>query len=289
MGISPVRVFAAAKINLCLHVTGQRPDGYHLLDSLVGFADIGDRLEFTAGDRLGLSLDGPFGAGLAADQDNLVLRAAHLFQTRDGCAIRLEKHLPISSGIGGGSADAAAALHGLAHFWNRPLPDLKAQLSLGADVPVCVYGKPVRMQGIGEQLTPAKLPDLPVVLVNPGVAVATPRIFQQLASKTNPPLAPLSSGTHDLEQMIHWLSRQRNDLQAAAVDEQPVIADVLQEITGTGALLTRMSGSGATCFGLFASRDSARKAAQMLRGRHPDWWVQPTIIRGSNHPRHNKI
>ncbi len=267
--------FAAAKVNLCLHVTGQRPDGYHLLDSLVVFAGVGDRLHFEPADDLRLTISGPQAASLPVSDDNLILRAARAFGTPQGAHIHLEKHLPVASGIGGGSADAAAALRGLARLWGRTMPDAGTLLALGADVPVCVTACAVRMAGIGETLSaiPA-LPPAHLVLVNPGVAVPTPAVFRALPRKTNPPLAALPASAN-LPDFATWLADQRNDLEAPAMVLAPVIGDVKAALAAQpGCHLARMSGSGATCFGLFAIAQAAETAAQTIARAHPGWWVQ---------------
>lgn len=270
---------AAAKVNLCLHVTGQRRDGYHLLDSLVVFAGVGDRLTFSLAEDLRLTIGGPQAAHLPATDDNLILRAARAFGADHGAHIHLEKHLPIASGIGGGSADAAAALRGLSRLWGLPLPLPKAAavLALGADVPVCLSGQPLRMQGVGEVLTPlAPLPPAYLVLVNPGVAVATPAVFRTLDSKTNPPL-PAIPRFANLPDFAAWLTAQRNDLERPAIAQAPVIADAKAALAAQqGCLLARMSGSGATCFGLFATAAQADAAAQAVR--HPGWWVAASAM-----------
>lgn len=268
----PIRVVARAKVNLCLHVTGLRDDGYHLLDSIVAFTDLGDVLTFTPADSLSLSIDGPFADGLSGDDDNLILRAARCFAGTTGAAIHLQKNLPVASGIGGGSADAAATLHGLSALWNLPLPDAATQLTLGADVPVCVIGKTVRMQGVGEDITPVSgLPALPVVLINPGIGVSTPAVFTSLNNKNN---SALDSGKPSLE----WLRTQRNDLQKPATSLAPVIADVLAALEQSGAHLVQMSGSGATCFGIFNTEKDAQTVASYLGKKNPDWWVQATVL-----------
>ncbi|HBD90324.1 MAG: 4-(cytidine 5'-diphospho)-2-C-methyl-D-erythritol kinase [Rhodobacteraceae bacterium GWE1_64_9] len=268
--------FAAAKVNLSLHVTGQRPDGYHLLDSLVVFADVGDRVSVAPAPKLGLTLAGPAAEGLRTEADNLVLRAARAFGVNAGAAITLEKHLPVASGIGGGSADAAAALRALARFWDLPLPDAAAVLRLGADVPVCLQGRPVRMQGVGEIITP--LPALPegwLLLVNPGVGVSTPAVFRALPRKDNPPMSAALPPFADLAALAEWLAAQRNDLEPPAMALQPVIAQVKAALQAQpGCRIARMSGSGATCFGLFAAKAEAEQAAAALRQANPGWWVQ---------------
>jgi 4-diphosphocytidyl-2-C-methyl-D-erythritol kinase len=263
---------------LFLHVVGRRPDGYHLLDSLVAFAGCGDRLTARDAPDLTLGIVGPFGASLAADSDNLVLRAARALATEAGkpasASLTLEKHLPVASGIGGGSADAAAALRLLSRLW-RIAPDAAAldrlALSLGADVPVCLHSRAARMQGIGEQLQPAPaMPPCWVLLVNPGVAVATAAVFRQ-----RPPgfsaAAHLPAGWTDAATMAADLARLHNDLEAPARSLCPVIGDVLAAIAAQpDCLLARMSGSGATCFGLFADAAAAERAASGTA--RPGWW-----------------
>ncbi|TGN53898.1 4-(cytidine 5'-diphospho)-2-C-methyl-D-erythritol kinase [Paracoccus liaowanqingii] len=269
--------FAPAKLNLALHVTGRRADGYHLLDSLVCFAAIGDRIALTPG-PLSLTIDGPFAAGLSADADNLCLRAARLAGGQ--AAITLTKALPVASGIGGGSADAAAVLRGLARM-GHPLPDRSERL--GADVPVCLAGSPARMQGIGELLTPLPaLPTLHLVLVNPGVAVPTPAIFARLGRRDNPPLPPVPAFP-DAPALIGWLQTVRNDLQPPAIAAAPVIADVLQALEASGARLARMSGSGATCFGLFPDASQAAAAAAALARN--GWWAVASELAPDPRPR----
>jgi 4-diphosphocytidyl-2-C-methyl-D-erythritol kinase len=268
-----VREAAPAKVNLCLHVTGQRADGYHLLDSLVVFAGVDDIVVARPAPTSTLVIDGPEAAGLSTGEDNLVLRAAKLMGVT--AALRLTKSLPIASGIGGGSADAAATLRALAKLTGQPLPDAAATLSLGADVPVCLASRPVRMQGVGEALSP--LPPVPRVwltLVNPRVAVSTPKVFAALSSRTNPPIPDLPpEGWPNAEAFTDWLKTTRNDLAAPAQSLAPVIADALAALTATGCLMSRMSGSGATCFGIYPDGAAARSAAENLRRTHPGWWV----------------
>lgn len=270
--------FAPAKINLTLHVTGQRADGYHLLDSLVVFADVGDYVEARASDKLELDLVGPEAAGLVAEKDNLVLRAARFLVPAGTAALTLQKNLPTASGIGGGSADAAATLRLLARHWSMPLPMVSDVLELGADVPVCLSSAPTRMQGIGEALTSVpKLPDMTFLLVNPRLSVRTPDVFNELKNKQNSPMETVPS-LLDLSGFCAWLARQRNDLQAPAIAVQPVISDVLESIKETGALLSRMSGSGATCFGVYPDDATAKNAAAKISGLHPEWWVKSAGI-----------
>ncbi|TCP44479.1 4-(cytidine 5'-diphospho)-2-C-methyl-D-erythritol kinase [Rhodovulum marinum] len=271
-----VEAFAPAKINLTLHVTGQRADGYHLLDSLVIFVDAGDRLRLSPADDLTLRVTGPRAEGVPCDGRNLVLKAAMLFGCERGAAITLDKHLPAAAGIGGGSSDAAAALRGLAELWNLPLPDPAAVLSLGADVPVCLRPRALRMQGVGETITEGpRLPErMGLLLVNPGVEVSTPAVFKALTCKTNAPM-PHPPGWSSAAVMAHWLAEQRNDLETPARRQAPVIREVLDVIAATeGCLLSRMSGSGATCFGIYDSRDEAEDAARLIAAGAPQWWVQ---------------
>lgn len=270
-----VEAFAPAKINLTLHVTGQRGDGHHLLDSLVVFADVGDRLSCAPADEVTLTVTGPLAAGVPTDGRNLVLKAAALFGPDRGAAITLEKHLPAAAGIGGGSSDAAAALRGLAALWSLPLPDRDAVLGLGADVPVCLDPRPVRMRGVGEDIAPGPpLPDFALVLANPGAEVATADVFAALTRKDNPPM-PHPPGWSTAAVMAHWLRDQRNDLEPPARRLLPAIREVLDALSATeGCLIARMSGSGATCFGIYADRDAAEAAARRLGTDAPHWWVR---------------
>ena len=212
---------APAKVNLALHVTGRRADGYHLLDSLVVFPRLGDLVEAEPAAGLSLAIDGPFARDLGAGADNLVLRAALAMQRPGtGAALRLVKSLPIAAGIGGGSSDAAATLRLLARLWQMPLPDTATLLRLGADLPVCLAGRPCRMTGIGETLTPLTLPPFWLVLANPGVPLATAAVFSGLASRDNPPLAD-PPGLSDATRLAAYLQAQRNDLEAPAIRAGP--------------------------------------------------------------------
>lgn len=271
--------FAPAKINLSLHVVGRRDDGYHLLDSLVVFVGVGDHLRVTAADSTRLSVSGPLAAGVPTGPDNLVLRAAALFSPEVQARIELTKHLPTASGIGGGSADAAACLRALADLAGRPLPPPDAVLSLGADVPVCLKGLPVRLTGIGETLERwPELPPLWLVLVNPGVSLPTPAVFRGLDRRCNPPMSPPPDrpGVADL---LAWLRAQRNDLQDPACEIAPMIRDVLAALADTPHChLSRMSGSGATCFGVFNDMRSAEAAAERIARDRPDWWCRAAPV-----------
>lgn len=266
---------APAKVNLYLHLCGRRPDGYHLLDSLVVFPAIGDRVEARPARGLSLSVDGPFAAGLPDGADNLVLRAARALAEASGvspgAALRLTKVLPVASGIGGGSSDAAAALDLLSSHWRVAVPDGLA-LSLGADVPVCrLAPRPARMQGIGERLSPGpRLPRFWLVLVNPGLAVPTGAVFSGISEPSPPPGPPVPEpGFGDFAGFAGWLAAQRNDLEAPAAAICPEIGRVLQALSG--APIARMSGSGATCFAIVETEAEADAMAERLRPS--GWWV----------------
>lgn len=275
-GEAEVSVFAPAKINLSLHVTGRRADGYHLLDSLVMFADIGDRLTLRPAARASLRIFGPRAEGLSDGPDNLALQAAAFFG--EPVEIVLEKHLPREAGIGGGSADAAAVLRGLASATGRAVPP--GSEKLGADVPVCLVSRAARMAGVGEAVTPLPgLPALDAVLVTPGALLSTPQVFAGLAGRENPPMPgmlPAFAGAHDL---IDFLSRQRNDLEPPARMLTPAVTEALETLAAAPACrLARMSGSGSTCFGLFPDAASARAASAALMAQRPDWWVEPVRL-----------
>lgn len=272
-----VEAFAPAKINLTLHVTGQRADGYHLLDSLVVFADVGDRVRAERADGFSLAVDGPMAAGVPTGEGNLVLRAARL-SGAPGARLTLTKALPLASGIGGGSSDAAATLRALGDLYGLPLPDGERVLALGADLPICLRPGPQRMRGIGEGVQPLPpLPELAMVLVNPRVEVPTPAVFRALARKDGGPMPDTLPAFADAAALIGFLRGQRNDLEAPARAVAPVIGMVLEALSARqGCGLARMSGSGATCFGLFAGSADADAAARAIAASHPEWWVFPT-------------
>jgi len=274
MGIDEAREFAPAKINLTLHVTGRRPDGYHLLDSLVAFAGVGDEIVVRRGQGLGLAVDGPEAAGLAGG-DNLVLGAAR-FLGADDLALGLTKRLPVASGIGGGSSDAAAAIRAICRLEGRELPDASATVRLGADVPVCMDPRARRMSGIGEILSkPLPLPPAWLVLVNPRVAVATSAVFAGLAGVGGPPMPAQVPEMPDARSLAGFIAGMRNDLEVPAAQLAPQIARVCTALGAQpGCLVVRMSGSGATCFGLFATGDGAQEAARAIRVAEPSWWVE---------------
>lgn len=271
---------APAKINLALHVLGRRADGYHELDSIVAFAGIADRLTFERADDWRLDIAGPFASELPTAPDNLVLKAARGFAGTFGDEARyrisLEKHLPVASGIGGGSADAAATLRALRSLsgGNIDFGKLSAlAASLGADVPVCLVGRSCRMRGIGERIDLlTDLAPMPAVLVNPRREVATAQVFASLALK------PGDKAFAGLEEGADPASC-RNDLSPPALAVAPVIGEVIAALQDkTGLRFARMSGSGATCFGIFASTAAAEAAARDIAAAYPGWWVMPTVI-----------
>ncbi|WP_299192742.1 4-(cytidine 5'-diphospho)-2-C-methyl-D-erythritol kinase [uncultured Litoreibacter sp.] len=279
--------FAPAKVNLTLHITGQRDDGYHLLDSLVMFADVGDEVTVADGTSLSLEIDGPEAGSLPVTNDNSVLHAARLADPDCTASITLTKNLPVASGIGGGSADAAATYRSLVGRGSPRLPDpieIATVATLGADVPVCLYSQTTHMSGIGEQLR--LLPNLPsvfAVLVNPRIEVSTPDVFRALISKKGSPMPTPPEQFGRVQDLISWVSERRNDLQRPAVTLVPEIGYVLRAIEfSNGCKLSRMSGSGATCFGLYDNERFAQAAATRLAQLHPQWWVRACMLGGKN-------
>lgn len=274
---------APAKLNLYLHVTGRRADGYHLLDSLVAFADIGDRISAAPAARLSLDLTGPFAPALAGEavESNLVWRAAMALAARLGrapdAALTLEKNLPVASGIGGGSSDAAAALKALAALWQAPLDEAALGTlgaALGADVPVCVEARASFFGGIGDEIVAApSLPPVAVVLVNPGIALPTASVFRARSGAFSAP-ARFAAAPASARALASLLAARRNDLTDAARGLVPAIGDVLAMLEAQpGALLARMSGSGATCFALFETATAAEAAVAKVRSERPRWWI----------------
>lgn len=278
---------APAKINLALHVIGQRDDGYHLLDTLVVFTQEGDLIRVRKALRDSLIVTGPFSENLPQDGENLVLKARDLARKLAGerafpVHIELEKNLPIASGIGGGSTDAAATLRALNRLWQLAMPSqtlAQAALALGADVPMCLSGQSLVASGIGEVLTPvASLPSLALLLVNPGAALATPAVFGALRSRNNSalPAFPAQWDSGNGEILSGWLASTRNDLEEPALALAPQIGATLAALRSAGAGLARMSGSGATCFGLFNSLQDAARAASTIAALQPSWYVKVT-------------
>jgi 4-diphosphocytidyl-2-C-methyl-D-erythritol kinase len=281
-----IREAAPAKINLFLHVGPRRVDGFHPLQSLAVFTGLGDVLEMEEAPELSLSVQGPFAKGLDGEGDNLVLRAARSLlgdgtPVSGGARLTLTKNLPVASGIGGGSADAAAALRGLSTLWGKNGQDLHGIAArLGSDIPVCLDSTPAFMEGRGEILRPVRcVPLVPMLLVNPGVAVPTGDVFAALEDRSGIDLTLSVGNFQDTADLLRLLDATRNDLEPPAIRLQPVIADVLNAIASLpGALLARMSGSGATCFGIFADADCCNRAARTLRQARPGWWVEPTFV-----------
>jgi len=285
-----LREEARAKVNLTLRVLGRRVDGYHDLASLVVFADCADQLALEAGPELALTVNGPRAGDCGSTVDNLVFKAAGLLAERvPGLQFGrfiLEKRLPVAAGIGGGSADAAAALRLLARLNDLALDDpriAEAARLTGADVPVCVASQSAVMTGIGEQLSAVRLPRLPCVMVNPRVPVETAEVFAALGLRKGEILTDVTDvvlsrrwPTEDAstEDWLRALQEAANDLEAPAISIQPLIGDVLSALRDSaGVRLARMSGSGATCFGLFDTDDEARRAAEALQADHPQWWI----------------
>lgn len=283
---------APAKINLTLHVLGRRADGFHTLDSLVVFSGWGDVLRLVPGPVLSLAVDGPTAEGVDANEDNLVLRAARGLQLRcpdlQTGTFLLTKLLPVAAGIGGGSSDAAAALRLLARINGIAINDpimLDAARAIGSDVPVCLVSRARRMSGAGERIGPMlELPPLFAVLVNPRVAVETPNVFTELALSKGQDIPdaqhpPVGSGI-SLRELNQLLAQTRNDLEPPALHLAPIIGDVLELVRAMpGCSLARMSGSGATVFGLFDNRRGAVEAARIIVRERPQWWARTAILR----------
>jgi 4-diphosphocytidyl-2-C-methyl-D-erythritol kinase len=275
---------APAKVNLYLHVVGRRADGYHLLDSLVVFADIGDRLTLAAAEAPLLTVTGPFAGAIPPGDDNLALRAVRRLAAavgrQGGIAVTLDKRLPVAAGIGGGSADAAAVLRGLAALWDLAPDDsrlLEVAAGLGADVPVCLAGRTAWLGGVGERLEPG--PDLagvPILLVNPGVPLSTPDVFRARSGGFSAE-ARFAEARPTLDRLCALLVERGNDLAAPATSLVPAIGEVLAALAAQpGCRLARMSGSGATCFGLFETSDAAKAAEAALAGR--GWWAAAATL-----------
>lgn len=282
---------APAKINLALHVTGRRADGYHDLESLVVFADIADEIEVSPAPRDTLAVTGPFAGALAGSDTNLVQRALYGFRARfpgridTGLGFVLRKNLPVAAGIGGGSADAAAALRLLASLATGPVPQAELAalaLQLGADVPACLLSRPCEVRGVGEIIHPLRqFPPAHVVLVNPLLPVPTGDVFRRLASRENPGLPPLPETLDRPVQLGMWLGETRNDLETPAIALVPSIGDIIAGLARQpGCVLARMSGSGATVFGLFGSGALAHQAAHDLRQAWPGYWVAAAPLIG---------
>lgn len=280
-------------MNLALHVTGRRADGYHLIESLCVFCAFGDTITVTHAEEDGFSVTGRFAGDVPSGPDNLVLKARDSFRAQRGAdpnrpvSILLDKSIPVTSGVGGGSSDAAATLRAMARLSGQQPTDAGLRqlgIRLGADVPMCLAARPLIARGIGEEIEPiASFPALHLVLVNPGVAVETPRVFAALLAKDNPALPPLP-GKLDMDSLLDWLRTTRNDLAGPALALAPVIGEAIAALEAEGALLARMSGSGATCFGIFADAASADRAASSILARRPDFFVTATSTTAGGSP-----
>jgi 4-diphosphocytidyl-2-C-methyl-D-erythritol kinase len=274
---------ARAKINLFLHVGDKRADGFHPVQSLAVFPELGDVLRAEPSEAISLSVEGPFAAALSGESDNLVLNAANALPAKAGAKLTLTKNLPVASGIGGGSADAAAALRVLSSLWCLDLDQTKLckiAAGLGSDVPVCVVSEPRWMAGRGETLSPvASLPHLPMLLVNPRVPIPTKDVFAALQSRSGVGRKMPPGRFRDMADLLRFLDASKNDLEEPAKQLQPVIGEVLSALSALpGALFARMSGSGATCFALFPDDDGCARAARLLSAGKPGWWIAPTSV-----------
>jgi len=285
---------APAKINLALHVTGRRPSGrhkggYHELDTLAVFSDsLRETVSVEVADGVRLQVEGPFAASVPHDETNLVIAAARIFFSTAGngnnTLLSLNKTMPAGAGLGGGSADAAATFHALNQYFKTGLDDQKlAELGagLGADVPMCVYAKALRARGIGEVIEQlSTIPPLPLVLVWPGKPLSTASVFARLRNISNTALPRLPAAFAAVQDVVAYLAGTRNDLQAAAIEAEPAIADALEALAATDqCLLARMSGSGSACFGLYPSKAEADAAGRLIGAAHPGWWVRAVVAR----------
>ncbi|MBH9982103.1 4-(cytidine 5'-diphospho)-2-C-methyl-D-erythritol kinase [Bartonella sp. B10834G6] len=280
------------KINLALHVVGERNDGYHLLDSLVCFSFEGDVLSYKTAKTNSFSIVGPQSVALPADANNLVSRARDVFVKKfplkaEPCQLILEKNLPIASGIGGGSGDAAGVFALLKQQWQIEASDqelFELGLTLGADVPMCLSAflnrQSLRVSGIGEKLQPVDCCRIPMVLVNHGQSISTPEIFKLLGNKKSLPLDINFAKLANLYSLVNELKKTHNDLYECACLLAPELDDVLEILDGNGALLSRMSGSGATCFGIYENIKRAEEAASKIKSQQPDWFVKAVETTG---------
>ena len=275
---------ASAKVNLCLQIVGQKPNGFHLLDSIVGFTEFGDHLSFKKSDKLKLKVQGAFSDQIPVDRSNLILKAAELVRKlnniKTGAHITLTKNLPPSAGLGGGSSDAAATIRGLSRMWGTDLPEIHDLMKIGSDLPVCINQKTQHMKGFGEVLNVVNtFPNLPILLVNPLKKVSTQTVFRKPENKKNSPLSKYENLFQTKKDWINWLLLQRNDLMEPAVSVEPVISEVLQFISNQISVeKVSMSGSGATCFGVFENKHDCDLAMKKVRRERPEWWSVSTEI-----------
>lgn len=288
-------IFAPAKINLCLHITGKRPDGYHILDSIVAFCSIGDEIQINYSEHFEFYINGPFAHAFSQDENqrnidssNLIVKAVKFFaQTLNkptNFRITLTKNLPLASGIGGGSSDCAAVTRALLSYWKlSEIPELDSLLlKLGADVPVCYKCVATRLEGIGELLSPLPIiPKVPIVLVNPLKECPTPKVFQ-LHKGFYAPIDIIPTNFTTTSSFVDFLQKQRNDLYEAAVKIVPDISKLLEILDyQKGCSLARLSGSGGTCFGLFETIEDAQIASRKIASDHPELWVKTGFIQSS--------
>jgi 4-diphosphocytidyl-2-C-methyl-D-erythritol kinase len=283
-GHGKVRMLAPAKLNLALHVTGRRDDGYHLLDTLAVFTEFGDLLTLEIADRDQLTVTGPYSTATPCGPENIVIRALSLYREMTDVhvppvSITLEKNLPVASGIGGGSSDAAALLKSVDRLSGYAAGDDGLAAiggRLGADLPMCLHAAPLKATGIGEKIELLdRFPTLAVVLANPGVEIPTPTVFAELETKDNPPLPQIFTDIA-VGQFADWLRSTRNDLEPPAMNLFPNIAEARRLLETSGAEFVRMSGSGATFFGIFSDMENAANAAADIKDQKPDWFVVAT-------------
>jgi 4-diphosphocytidyl-2-C-methyl-D-erythritol kinase len=268
-----INSFAAAKVNLALHVRGLKSNGYHELHSLVTFANIGDIIEVRPSNELKLTIEGPFADNVPKDTDNIVIKAAK-FLLPDGKAhINLIKNLPVEAGLGGGSADAAATLRSLSKLWNIPIP--KTPEVLGADVPICLLKETAIVQGIGEKITPVSIPsNLHIVLIKPNIGLSTAKVFNNLKNKHNEKMCTFK-GTDSIEEFANYLNKLRNDLLQTSITIVPLLRDIINFLNvQNGNYYIQMSGSGTTCFGLFDDEVSAMRALSQAKIKFPNMWCK---------------
>lgn len=281
--MSEITLRAPAKVNLYLHITGKREDGYHLVDSLVSFTDFGDQVTVSEADELTLTASGHYADGMPMDDSNLVLRMARSLQEEagitKGAKIHIDKEIPVSAGVGGGSTDAAAAANALVKLWGVDIPLQRLceiGFKLGVDMPVCLNRKTVFVDGLGEQMTAAEpIPENGLLLVNPRVTLSTPSVFARRKGGFSPTDDFIGTRAKDAKHLAKLLADRENDLTDPASALVPVVREVIREIGNLdGCLLSRMSGSGATCWGLFETEAAAAAAMEQLKSRQPDWWMR---------------
>lgn len=283
-----IETSAFAKINLGLHVRSVLSTGYHELESLVTFANIKDKIEVNPSKDLTLSITGPFAHAVPKDSTNIVIKAAKFLSPEGKAHIKLTKNLPVEAGLGGGSADAAATLRSLSHFWKIPIPNYTE--TLGADVPVCLQSQTAIMKGIGEKITPVVIPEnLKIILIKPKIGLSTKEIFNKLESRNNPEM-PIFLGTKSPDIFFNHLRSLRNDLLNASIYQAPIIKNIINFLkTQSGIKYTQMSGSGTTCFGLFDNSENAKIAFENITNNFPDMWCENTQLINSGNNFQSKL